>query len=207
MDTTTYIPATDKQIKYLDDLAEVRDISEAMRSDYQARKATLDKKKASELIGTFLKFPKKPKQLPLPLPTPEVNYSELVKKQVPNLYGQLIDALRTIPMSKYAIPVSELMVDLLKDPVHGDLVFLEVKEYKEKVYMKRLFGAPGAFSRVKPNVEDALAFVGIIQQDSYKYTKLFAEHYQCCGKCGAELTDPTSRKLMLGPECRKAFGL
>jgi hypothetical protein len=206
MTTSTYTPATEKQIKFLDDLLGDRELSDEMRSDYQARKATLDIKKASELIGKFLKFPKKPKQLPLPL-EPKVDYSDLVKKQVPNLYGQLIEALSAVPMSKYAIPTSELMLDMLKKPVHGDLVFLEVKEYKGKVYMKKLFGAPGAFSRVRPDVEDALAFVGIIKTDPYKYTKLFAEHYQCCGKCGAELTDPKSRELMLGPECRKAFSL
>ena len=75
----------------------------------------------------------------------------------------------------------------------------------KKTYIKKLYGSVGAFTRVRPAVEDALVFTRIIKADPYKYTKLFAEHYQCCGKCGAELTDPKSRELMLGPECRKAF--
>jgi hypothetical protein len=98
------------------------------------------------------------------------------------------------------------MTDFLKKPVHGDLVFLEVKEYMKRLHIKQLFGSVGAFTRVRTDVEDALAFVRIIQSDPYKYARLFGEHYKCCGKCGAELTDPISRELMLGPWCRKAFG-
>lgn len=199
----TTAPASEKQIKFLDDLVESRALTEEMRLDYAARKSTLDIKSASKLIDAFLKYPKIQKQPTLPLP----EWQEVVKKAEPNLYGELLGALRTVPMSKYAIPVSELMTDLLKEPVHGDLVFLEVKEYMKKVYMKKLYGSVGAFTRVRPAIEDALVFIGIIQKDPYKYAKLFGEHYKCCGKCGAELTDPVSRSLMLGPECRKSFSL
>ena len=196
--TSTYAPASEKQIKFLDDLVKNREVPREMVSAYLAEKETLDIKKASSLIDLFLKYPKMVLQPTLPSPA----FAELVKKAEPNLYGELIGALQGVPKSKYAIPVSELMTDLLTDAVHGDLVFLEVKEY-----MKKLFGSVGAFTRVRPAVEDALVFVRIIKTDPYKYTKLFAEHYQCCGKCGAELTDPKSRELMLGPECRKAFSL
>jgi hypothetical protein len=122
------------------------------------------------------------------------------------LWEELNGALATIPQSKYAIPVSELMTDFLKDKVHGDLVFLEVREYMKRLFIKKLYGSVGAFTRVQVNVEDAIAFVRLIQRDPYKYARNFAEHYQCCGKCGAELTDPISREVMLGPWCRKAFG-
>ncbi len=199
--TSTYAPASEKQIKFLDDLVNNREVPREMVSAYLAEKETLDIKKASSLIGLFLGYPKMVVQPTLPSPA----FAELVKKAEPNLYGELIGALQGIPKSKYAIPVSELMTDLLKDKVHGDLVFVEVKEYMKKTYIKKLYGSVGAFTRVRPAVEDALVFVRIITTDPYKYTKLFAEHYQCCGKCGAELTDPKSRELMLGPECRKAF--
>jgi len=33
------------------------------------------------------------------------------------------------------------------------------------------------------------------------------QHAGRCGKCGKELTDPTSIKFGIGPECRKAMGL
>jgi hypothetical protein len=201
--TSTYAPASEKQIKFLDDLVKNREVPREMVSAYLAEKETLDIKKASSLIGLFLGYPKVVVQPTLPSPA----FAELVKKAEPNLYGELIGALQGVPKSKYAIPVSELMTDLLKDAVHGDLVFLEVREYMNKTYMKKLYGSVGAFTRVRPAIEDALVFVKIIKADPYKYTKLFAEHYQCCGKCGAELTDPKSRALMLGPECRKAFSL
>lgn len=196
----TYAPATERQLAFLDDLVASRDIPNAVASEYIAQRATIELKKASALISMFLQFP--------PIERPKKGEVALDAVEDPQraLYVELIEALRTIPQSKYAIPVDELMVDFLKDNVHGDLVFLEVREYMKRIYMKKLFGSVGAFTRVRPKVEDALAFVRIIQRDPYKYARKFAEHYKCCGKCGAELTDPRSRELLLGPECRKAFG-
>jgi len=194
--------ATEKQLKFLDDLLKDREIPETLRADFISERATITKKRASNFISAFLAFPKVVVQPTLPSP----DFAELVKTQKPNLYGELLGALQEIPKSKYAVPVSELMTDLLTDAVHGDLVFIEVKEYMKKTYMKKLFGSVGAFTRVRPAIEDALVFARIIAKDPYKYAKIFGEHYQCCGKCGAELTDPKSRELMLGPECRKAFG-
>lgn len=191
--------ATDKQLKFLEDLLKDRQVPEILRENFLIHKAGLDKKKASSFISAFLACPK------IEVP-PAPDFAELVKKAEPNLYGELLGALQELPKSKYAIPVSELMTDLLTDAVHGDLVFLEVKEYMKKPYMKKLFGSVGAFTRVRPAIDDALVFARIIAKDPYKYAKLFGEHYKCCGKCGAELTDPRSRELMLGPDCRKAFG-
>jgi hypothetical protein len=74
------------------------------------------------------------------------------------------------------------------------------------LYMRRLTGSVGGFTRWKVANDDAVTLVNIIAQDPYKYTKIFGQHYSCCGSCGAELTDPISRELQLGPECRKKFG-
>ena len=169
--TSTYAPASEKQIKFLDDLVNNREVPREMVSAYLAEKETLDIKKASSLIGLFLGYPKMVVQPTLPSPA----FAELVKKAEPNLYGELIGALQGVPKSKYAIPVSELMTDLLKEKVYGDLVFVEVKEYMKKTYIKKLYGSVGAFTRVRPAVEDALVFTRIIKADPYKYTKLFAE--------------------------------
>jgi hypothetical protein len=185
--------ATEKQISFLDDLLNSRVVPGEIAAEYIALRNTIELKKASDLISMFLQFPrgegvKTPEQLADPV------------------YAELMEALASIPLSKYAIPVSELMTDFLKDPVHGDLVFLEVKEYMGKLFIKKLFGSVGSFTRVRIKNEDALAFVRVIKKDPYKYARKFAEHYQCCGKCGAELTDPRSRELMMGPYCRTAFG-
>lgn len=197
----TYAPATERQLAFLDDLVASRDIPTAVASEYIAQRATIDLKKASALISMFLQFPTVE-----PRKKDDAPALDAVQEAQRALYVELLEALRTIPQSKYAIPTNELMVDLLKDKVHGDLVFLEVREYMKRIYMKKLYGSVGAFTRVRPKVEDALTFVRIIQRDPYKYARKFAEHYKCCGKCGAELTDPRSRELLLGPECRKAFG-
>ena len=191
-------PATEKQIKFLDDLVAKREIPTTLSAEYLSAKATLDVAKASQLISQFLGFPR------IEVKTALAEKPAIDPKSA--LWAELFEALSKIPQSKYAVPVSELMVDFLKKPVHGDLVFLEVKEYMKRIYIKQLFGSVGAFTRVRTDVEDALAFVRIIQSDPYKYARLFGEHYKCCGKCGAELTDPISRDLMLGPWCRKAFG-
>jgi len=115
-----------------------------------------------------------------------------------------------LPKSKYAVPTTELalIADLVgMDAVKNDLVFLEVKEYRGTVYMRRLSGAPGSFIRVRLSKDAVSALSSILKTDPYKYARLFGEHYRCCGKCGAELTDEESRRLMLGPICRKAFGV
>lgn len=200
--TMTMEMASEKQLKFLDDLLVQKSIPEAILSVYDAQKATLTKKQASGYISMFLGFPKAEVKI---APGVAGLLTEEQQRRL-RLNAELNEALSTVPKSKYAIPVDELMVDFLKKPVHGDLVFVEVKEYMKRLQINKLFGSVGAFTRVRPDVEDSLAFIRIIQSDPYKYARKFAEHYQCCGKCGAELTDPRSRELMLGPDCRRAFG-
>lgn len=192
---TNFVPATYRQVNFLDDLVKSREIPVDEAKKYEAVKANLDLKTASNFIATFLTFPKR-----------AVVRKGFVEEPLDPIWAELNEALMRVPQSKYAIPVSELMTDFLKDPVHGDLVFLEVREYMKRIYMKKLFGSVGAFTRVRVKPEDALAFVRLVERDPYKYARMFGEHYKCCGKCGAELTDPISRDLMLGPWCRKAFG-
>jgi hypothetical protein len=192
--------ASEKQVKFLDDLMVQKEIPAVILNVFLEQKTTLSKKQASGYISMFLGFPNavEVKKSVAGL-TPEQEARQ-------RLYAELNEALSTVPKSKYAIPVEELMLDFMKQPVHGDLVFLEIKEYMKRLQMNKLFGSVGSFTRVRPDVEDALAFIRVIQKDPYKYARKFAEHYKCCGKCGADLTDPRSRELMLGPDCRRAFG-
>jgi hypothetical protein len=74
------------------------------------------------------------------------------------------------------------------------------------LYMRRLHGSLGGFTRVRMANSDAITVVETIARNPYKYARIFGEIYSCCGSCGAELTDPKSRELQLGPECRKKFG-
>jgi hypothetical protein len=146
---------------------------------------------ASALIGALLAAPHKP----------------LAIAAVPRVDAELLAALASAPVSKYAIPVVELFPELLDVRPHGDLLFVEVKDFRGRRSLNRLTGAPGWFSRTRMSRNDTLILMNLLSADAYKYTRLFGEHYRCCGKCGAELTDAESRRLMLGPVCRKAFGL
>jgi hypothetical protein len=181
-----HYPASEKQQAFITSLVDDRECDKAA---ILAELPFMSKKKASEVIDRLLSSPKRAKAGAV-APKGNPSVSDMIK-------------------SKYAIPTAEFAIvsDLPGlDSVKGDLLFLEVKEYKGTVYMRRLHGAPGSFVRSKMprEAEDALA--GIIKADAYRFTKLFGEHYRCCGKCGAELTDEKSRALMLGPDCRKAFG-
>lgn len=176
--------ATDAQKKFITDLMAERIYNES------ADIIVSSPVEASRLISKFLGYPRKPKA-----PT------------VPKVDEELQTALNSIPKSKYAIPVSELFPETLKMRLTGDLLFVELGEFRGRKTFRRLFGAPGSFSRGYMPREDALQLIRHIARDPYHYTRLFGQHYTCCGRCGAELTDEHSRDMLLGPDCRKYFGL
>jgi hypothetical protein len=190
MSTLTYTgpAASEKQISFVTDLIAKRDVDVELAGDIAELIAlgVYTKAQASENIDAFLKLPKR------------------AAASAARTGMQAL--LASVPKSKYAIPVDELELTDADDVFHGDLVFLEIKEYMQTLYVRQLHGAPGGFSRSKLSAKSVTAIVEILARDSYKYAKTFGEHYSCCGSCGAELTDPRSRELQLGPECRKKFG-
>ena len=182
-----HYPATERQQAFIRSLADDRVCN---REAILAALPTMTKRDASRTIENLLAAPKVARPArPVATRGGNPNVADMIK-------------------SKYAVPTAELglVADGLGFDLQGDLLFIEVKEYRGTVYMRRLQGAPGAFIRLRMTreAEDALAFH--IKADAYRYTRLFGEHYRCCGKCGAELTDEVSRRLQLGPDCRKAFG-
>lgn len=184
---TAVAPATEKQLAFIQSLLDQRDVDPEYVAVIKDVMYTLNKGQASGVIDKLVAAPRKTKSKAATAPAPE---------------------LLAIPKSKYAIPAEHahaLSLDA-DTSIHGDLLFLEVREYMKHVYMRRLTGAPGGFTRHKLSRDDTIALAKYIARDPYEFARLFGEHYSCCGKCGAELTDPTSRELQLGPECRKAFG-
>lgn len=188
---TTTFPASDKQITFINELLDSRQlpagdpIIQPFLDDRFTMLSTVNKRTASAVISLLLGLPK------------------VVKADEASLQA----LLSRVPKAKYAIPVDELdIAPLTGTPLTGDLLFIEVREYHDVLYMRRLTGAPGAFNRDKMPAGDVKIIVDLIATHPYKYTRLFGENYSCCGKCGAELTDPQSRAFFLGPECRKAFG-
>lgn len=188
MSTTTYAGAlaSEKQISFVCDLLDKREVP-AETADVIVEAIANEaytKAMASADIDAFLKLPKR---------------ASATKSGMQAL-------LASVPKSKYAIPVEELELTDADDEFRGDLVFLELKEYMGTLYMRQLHGAPGSFNRSRLSMASVKAIIGILATDPYGYAKIFGEHYACCGSCGAELTDPRSRELQLGPECRKKFG-
>lgn len=180
--------ASEKQIAFINDLLDTRELDDITVSSFRSQLPVMTKKMASAAIDLLLKQPKKVERVP---GSPK---------------SALQEALSKAPKSKYAIPSAELDISLEDTPLTGDLLFIELKEYMGNLYMRRLTGALGGFTRWKVPANDSITIMNVIAQDPYKYAKLFGEHYSCCGSCGAELTDPVSRELQLGPECRKKFG-
>lgn len=180
--------ASEKQVAFIDSLLTERELDAIQVSSFRSMLPTLTKKQASGTIDLLLRLPQKATKVPG------------ADKSV------LQEALSSAPKSKYAIPASELDISLEGTPLTGDLLFIEVKEYMGNLYMRRLTGSVGGFTRHRVPSQDSVTIMNVISQDPYKYAKIFGQHYSCCGSCGAELTDPVSRDLQLGPECRKKFG-
>ncbi len=180
--------ASEKQVAFIDSLLNERELDAIQVTSFRSMLPTMTKKQASGMIDILLRQPKRVEKVPG------------AKKSL------LQEALSKAPKSKYAVPVSELDISLEDTPLTGDLLFIEVKEYMNNLYMRRLTGSVGGFTRHKVPSQDSIVIMDIIAKDPYKYAKIFGQHYSCCGGCGAELTDPVSRDLQLGPECRKKFG-
>jgi hypothetical protein len=180
--------ASEKQVAFIDSLINERELDAIQVSSFRSMLPTLTKKQASGTIDLLLRLPQR-------------------STKVPGATKSLLqEALSKAPKSKYAVPVDELDISLEDTPLTGDLLFLEIREYMGNLYMRRLTGSVGGFTRHKVPSQDSIVIMDIIAKDPYKYAKIFGQHYSCCGSCGAELTDPVSRDLQLGPECRKKFG-
>jgi hypothetical protein len=194
MTITTFFEASPKQIQFIQDLIEKKNLTETANAKTVLAKIAdkqLDKKEASKLIDELI--------VAKPLVT------SVTSTATPSPVGKMQILLAEVPKAKYAVPMDE--IDLaIDEKVNGDILFIEVREYMNVLYMRRLHGAPGNFNRSKLSFKDTESVINLVKKDALKYTQLFGEVYKCCGKCGADLTDQLSRELKLGPTCRKEFG-
>jgi hypothetical protein len=188
MTTSITYAASPKQASFITDLLASREVDPELAETLERAIAddTLSKSDASRHIDALIGLPK--------------------RKAASSTSSPMQTLLASVPKSRYAVPTDALELTDADDSFSGDLAFLEVREYMGTLYMRQLHGAPGRFSRSKLSAASVKAIIGIIAADPYRYTRMFGEHYACCGSCGAELTDQRSRELQLGPECRKKFG-
>lgn len=188
----TFFEATPAQVSFIKDLIEAKNVGETGRAKIvlrQIEEGKLDKKEASKIIDELKVLP--------------VQKTFTPKGAAATTMQEL---LALVPKSKYAISMDEL--DLaLEETVNGDTIFVEIKEYMNSLYIRRLHGSVGGFTRTKLSFNDARAIVAVLKKEPVKYVQLFGELHKCCGKCGADLTDEISRALKIGPKCRQTFGI
>lgn len=128
---------------------------------------------------------------------------------VPAVWPDWSDVQGTAPCS-YALPTGCVPDEVFRRLAgrHGEaeFIFFEVKQYRGRWYCKRLQGAPGRFARLGISAEDQCVlhdFLAKGPQVQENASVLFGRLYKCCGVCKAELTDDYSRKVCMGPHCRK----
>lgn len=188
--------ATPKQVNLIEDLFTRKGIPAAIQEQTRALYTRADQRPAHEirtLIDGMFALPD--------APTPNATATR------PESVDALLRRLE-IPVSMYALRTEDLP-PAAAHLAHGNsLLFVQVREYKETRYLRVLRGAPGNFNREKPLYNEAVEIASAINTVTpQEAARTFGQHYSCCGSCGADLTDDTSRRLNLGPECRRKFGL
>jgi hypothetical protein len=187
------ILATDRQVSYLTSLLSTRIVPTDILATVAAGVAALPRQTVSTIIDTLVRAPYAPRTTPAPAPAPATS--------------ELRTALENIPKSKYALPAGHTHGATTDLNITNDLLFLEVREYRGTLYMRQLHGAPGGFYRTRISTRDAIALATLIATRPVEYIQKFGQHYTCCGKCGADLTDAASRARVLGPECARQLGV
>lgn len=191
---TSFIPATQAQIDFVSDLLRTRDVEPRLLEATQRHIAagTLNRATASFVID-HLRFTRR-----------RVIISPERKA--------LNDLLDTLPSTgKFAISAVTANMAMQDKVVNNDYIFVEVSQPNRQRArtIRQLHGAVGSFTRTGLSLRDSteLAKLLLLPGAALEATQKFGELYQCCGKCGADLTDETSRKLMLGPVCRGYYGI
>lgn len=177
--------ASEKQLAFIRSLMAERDTP---KLDEQTL-ASMDMRHASQTIERLLALPRKP----VVTVAAKINFPEAN------------ETLAKVPNAKYAVPTDALRPYLVNTDLRGDLLFVEVRTYKDRKYVRRLHGAPGNFTRTRFSVADGVQVVAQIALDPAAAALAFSIAYTCCAACCAPLTDEESRARGLGPICAKRF--
>lgn len=199
MDTTT---ATPRQVTFINDLVKQREVPADLKASLDAAFPTLTKRAASQYIGALLLLAKvKAPAAPVAAAAPvRIDPRDLVSK-----------ALTEVPTGRYALEGALLDILFKTEKTRGEIYFVEVKELSRRDKRKGIFriaGAPGYFNRFRiATTDDQIIAASEVSTHLLEAAKRFADHYSCCARCAAPLTDDRSRELGLGPTCRKYFGI
>lgn len=181
-------PVTDNQKNFIHSLAGKKVVPSAIQAQVDLINAGTVAQ-ASALIDSLKALPWKP------------------KAQDANPYAELNEALAKVEKSFYAVPAGDVERYLGINMGQNDYLFIEVRERNKRRYMNRLHGSVGYFRRSRLSIDSVKSLCNIVARNPLEYATNFADVFSVCGCCGANLTDPVSRELKFGPECRKRFGL
>lgn len=187
MTQTTY-PASQAQMSFIASLMGKRVVPDETVKAIKG--AALTSRQASAYIDLLKSLPMKPI-------TPEGE----------SPWARYIAAFEGVENSKYAIRGVFLTAIPGLEDFKNDFLFLEVKTWQGKRYLNQLHGAPGDFSRTRFPLAVGTALLQFIKGRHVEFAQAFGEHFVCCGRCAAPLTDEESRRVHLGPECRKVWAL
>lgn len=192
--TQTIIKPTERQVAYLTDLTTKRQVVPGEDAATSLAKLTkwlagpVSKADVSAAIDRNRVKPLRLQGVTMARPIPH--------KPQPAVPSTVLD-------SKYAIFTSVLENVPANWKVQEHL-FIEIKEFRKKRVVRRLLGNVGGFTRnfmPADLVEEILAKLEN-PEFAFSASTLFGEVHQCCGTCGAALTDDVSLETKQGPICR-----
>lgn len=174
-------PITDRQAKYISDLAETRQMEDADKAFLLEHMKSFDTKLASKWIDALRRLP------PLP-PKPKAQG----KWTVPD----------SIPDGRYAVKNPKKVWVFFRIVTKED----RVNGLSYRVVQKVL-GSPGNFRYDRVTKDEWLLAVDEIAKDPGLFSQMFGIQVGVCGVCGSPLTDPDSIRLGIGPICARKYGL
>lgn len=189
MTQTTY-PASAAQTSFIANLLQKREVPADVQAAIKAQPLT------SRQASAFIDLLKT-----LPFKTVAVAEGEATPWQ------KFLAEFEGVENSKYAIKGAYLAAIPSLGIGDNDMLFLEVKTWQGKRYLNRLTGAPGDFVRTRFPLAEGTLLLKFIKGRHVEFAQAFGEHYTVCGRCAAPLTDAESRRVHLGPDCRKLWGL
>lgn len=197
MTTTTPTKPSTGSINYLTDIVRKRDIvpgkdAAQCLADLTRWFATpRSQKEVSEMID---RNKNKPLRTAAPAWTPPAPKAWTAPTPIPEI----------VPSSKFAI-LTELLTEVPDAWKGQDYLFFEVKKMPRKStrVINRLVGAPGKFKRSHLPAALRNELLGHLESEAFAYQAAltFAQIYQVCGRCAAELTDTDSRERKFGLRC------
>ena len=176
------LPATERQLKYLRDLAVERDIPEDACAEILKRvdEGAVTKSRASDFIQRLLDKPKAPQSLPA---------TGFERPADPS-------AMPDVPAGRYAIREDEVTK------------FYKVDRPDEGRWAGYTFLAVQASDDLHPikMTDTKRRILAKIAEDPKAALLLYGQEIGSCGHCGRTLTDETSRERGIGPVCARKLG-